>query len=254
VSTNQENYEFHELMKQNKKAEKQAKRAYNEQQHNIATADLTFQGWPKIARLNRDIVITEKIDGTNAAIGIGPPAGTMRVIDDDLLQAFYPAMGAGKVWAQSRTRLLSPYDDNMGFAAWVEKHRELLITTLGPGLHFGEWYGQGIQRGYGLTENRFALFNTERWSEGEGALALANARLNECAIYCVPVLSAGSGWVVGDMFYPDSVLANLGYHGSSAVPGFMKPEGIVVWHKASGTLFKATLENDEKPKNSREVS
>lgn len=31
---------------------------------------LEFQPWPKIARLNRDIVITEKIDGTNAAVHI----------------------------------------------------------------------------------------------------------------------------------------------------------------------------------------
>ena len=27
-----------------------------------------FRDWPKIARLNRDVVITEKIDGTNGAI------------------------------------------------------------------------------------------------------------------------------------------------------------------------------------------
>ena len=32
--------------------------------------DIEFQGFGKIPRLNRDIVITEKIDGSNAAIGI----------------------------------------------------------------------------------------------------------------------------------------------------------------------------------------
>ena len=31
-----------------------------------------FKPWPKISRYNRDIVITEKIDGTNGAIHIAP--------------------------------------------------------------------------------------------------------------------------------------------------------------------------------------
>jgi hypothetical protein len=145
----------------------------------------------------------------------------------------------------------------MGVATWVKEHRELLIETLGPGLHFGEWYGQGIQRGYGLTEKRFALFNTARWNDGEGALALANARLNGCAIYCVPVLFTGQ-WSIGiadqDLFSPMWYLHTLECVGSSAVPGFMYPEGIVVFHRASNTLLKATIKDDEKPKNSREVA
>ena len=36
---------------------------------------------------------------------------------------------------------------------------------LGVGQHFGEWWGFGIQRGYGLHERRFSLFNTGRWSD-----------------------------------------------------------------------------------------
>ena len=31
-------------------------------------SELTFEPWPKIPRLKRDIIITEKIDGTNAQI------------------------------------------------------------------------------------------------------------------------------------------------------------------------------------------
>jgi hypothetical protein len=53
---------------------------------------------------------------------------------------------------------------------------------------------------------------------------------------------------------PAAALEYLRVDGSQAVPGFMKPEGIVIWHKASGTLLKATLEGDEKPKGSTEVS
>jgi hypothetical protein len=29
----------------------------------------------------------------------------------------------------------------------------------------------------------------------------------------------------------------------------MNPEGVVIYHTASGQLFKKTIENDEKPKN-----
>jgi len=56
------------------------------------------------------------------------------------------------------------------------------------------------------------------------------------------------------VFMPAAALEYLRVDGSQAVPGFMKPEGIVIWHKASGTLLKATLEGDEKPKGSTEVS
>jgi hypothetical protein len=49
-----------------------------------------------------------------------------------------------------------------------EEHRDDLLT-LGPGRHFGEWWGAGIQRRYGLTEKRFSLFNVTRWGEARPA-------------------------------------------------------------------------------------
>ena len=101
-----------------------------------------FQEFPKLARLSREVIITEKIDGTNAQI----------YIDD-----------AQNIMAGSRTRWISPEADNFGFAAWARAHRDELLT-LGPGRHFGEWWGVGIQRGYGLSERRFSLFNTQRWA------------------------------------------------------------------------------------------
>ena len=103
---------------------------------------LVFAPMPKIARLNREIIITEKIDGTNASVHIVPDFET----------------GACKVLAASRTRWITPQNDNLGFAAWVEANREGLLQ-LGPGHHFGEWWGRGINRNYGLTERRFSLFN-----------------------------------------------------------------------------------------------
>jgi hypothetical protein len=43
-------------------------------------------------------------------------------------------------------------------------------------------------------------------------------------------------------------LEDLRLFGSRAEPGFMKPEGIVVFMHASRTMHKVTLEGDEQPK------
>lgn len=191
-----------------------------------------FQPWPKIARLNRDIVITEKLDGTNAAIGIIPcdMPGCLGVASD--CRAI--------VYAQSRTRLITPEADNFGFAAWVRDNAETLVMDLGPGLHFGEWWGRGIQRNYGLDERRFSLFNTKRFGPQLDHEPFATPSLG-----VVPVLYEGP---YGEHFPVAGVLMDLRYKGSAAAPGFMKPEGIVVWHTAARTMFKVTLEGDEAPK------
>lgn len=252
----------------NRKEEKQRKKLEKEAKYQRETAGLEFMEWPKIARLNREIVITEKIDGTNAAIGIRKLAP----LTVDGIAVTTPEY---QVYAQSRTRIITPDSDNFGFAAWVERNKEVLIQTLGEGLHFGEWWGVGIQRGYGLTERRFSLFNTYRWNSGEGADALRAARARGVAIYCVPVLWEGPWHVNGvagyvedtdpvnedgspkwlnepgnprHRFMPEFELEFLKREGSQAVPGFKSPEGIVVFHKAGGVAFKATCENDEQHK------
>lgn len=184
-----------------------------------------FQPWPKIARLNRDIVITEKIDGTNAAIGVLP---CENVLCSGVSPDCRPV-----VYAQSRTRIITPQADNFGFARWVANNADSLARDLGPGLHFGEWWGQGIQRGYGLTEKRFSLFNAGRWADMPP----------ETGLYLVPVLYEGP-WHHHEV---ENVLGRL-RQGSVAAPGFMKPEGIVIFHKAANTMFKVTLEGDEAPK------
>lgn len=179
--------------------------------------EIEFEAWPKIARLNRQMQISEKIDGTNAAV----------IVTDD-----------GRVAAQSRKRLITPQDDNFGFARWVQENAETLAATLGPGRHFGEWWGSGIQRGYGLSkgEKRFSLFNVNRYKDADFS-ALGNVAL-------VPVLYTGP-------FDTEEVADQIQYlrdNGSVAAPGFTKPEGVVVFHVAAQTAFKVTLENDESPK------
>lgn len=174
---------------------------------------MDFQEFPKIARLTRECVITEKIDGTNAQV----------YITED-----------GQIYFGSRTRWITPEDDNYGFARWGMEHREELLL-LGAGRHFGEWWGQGIQRKYGMSEKRFSLFNVSRW-DSEDRPACCNV---------VPILYRGD-------FTTDAVtsaLEDLRMNGSKAAPGFMKPEGIVVYHTAGRIYFKKTIEKDEEPKS-----
>ena len=178
--------------------------------------EFEFTAFPKIARLNREVVVTEKIDGTNAQV----------IVSDD----------GTELHAASRTKLITPETDNAGFARWVQENKEDLLT-LGPGSHFGEWWGSGIQRKYGLVngEKRFSLFNTHRWGPDE-------TRPRCCHV--VPVLWSG----MFQDFHPDDMIAALVRDGSAAAPGFMNPEGIVIFHTAGNHLFKKTVLKDESPK------
>ena len=172
-----------------------------------------FVGFPKIPRLSRRCVITEKIDGTNGCIYIG----------DD-----------GEFLVGSRTRWITPNNDNHGFARWAYEHKEELLK-LGPGRHFGEWWGQGIQRGYGLKEKRFSLFNTSRWLDDS---------VRPACCHVVPVLYDGMFHSASVDFYVNWLVTN----GSRAATGFMRPEGIVIYHTAANLCFKRTIENDDEPK------
>lgn len=170
--------------------------------------NVEFIKFPKIPRLNREIVITEKIDGTNAQIYISEDGG------------FYVA---------SRNRWITPDNDNAGFAKWAYENKDDLMQ-LGTGRHYGEWWGQNIQRNYGLTEKRFSLFNVAEWGE---------ERPNCCHV--VPILYTGP-------FTTEAIedtMENLRRTGSIAAEGYMNPEGIVVYHTALNGYFKVTLENDE---------
>ena len=192
-----------------------------------------FVGFPKIARLSREAIVTEKIDGTN---------GCIRITDD------------GQFLIGSRTRWITPDCDNHGFARWATEHKDDLMK-LGPGTHFGEWWGSGIQRGYALPkgEKRWSLFNVVRWClssdvpsripTGDPRIEKYQDKLPVCC-HLVPVLYRGifctqecQGWI-----------EYLKREGSLASPGFMKPEGIVVYHVAGNVGFKKTIENDEQPK------
>lgn len=178
-----------------------------------------FEPFQKIARLKRNCVITEKIDGTNACIYIGED---------------------GEFLTGSRSRWITPTDDNYGFAQWGMSHRDELMQ-LGPGRHFGEWWGAGIQRRYDQPMKRFSLFNVSRWNSMTPPPACCGT---------VPVLFEGpfSTGIVEEQ------IDRLRQHGSVAAPSFMKAEGVIVYLPAARELFKVTVEKDEAPKGIAEAT
>ena len=179
-----------------------------------------FVEWPKIARLSREIIVTEKIDGTNGVIYIGED---------------------GQFLAGSRTQWLIS-SDNHGFGVWAAQNRDELMK-LGPGRHYGEGWGSGIQRGYGLPkgEKRFSLFNVSRW---------ADDAVRPACCYVVPTMYQGPF----NTATVEAQLDRLRVYGSIAAPGFMKPEGVVIFHPQGNVGFKKTIERDEEYKGKHKAA
>lgn len=168
--------------------------------------EVEFKPWPKIRRENPfAVTITEKIDGTNACI----------VIKEGEL-----------VGVQSRKRFITPEDDNYGFAGWVHRNLEDLLS-LGDGYHYGEWAGPGIQQNqHGLEEKQFFLFNTFRWSN--------NPNLPACCSV-VPVLFQGD-------LEANTVNKLLTQLLSNAKPGTV-PEGVITYYHSTKSFTKHTIKN-----------
>ena len=197
-----------------------------------------FHAFPKIPRFNRPFVITEKIDGSNGVLTIDIGYKDFDAQDVNALSV-YTDEGTFTLRAGSRKRWINPNQDNHGFAQWAWDNAKELALGLGEGTHYGEWWGSGINRGYGLRkgEKHFSLFNTVRWN-------LDNTP--DC-VSVVPVLSWGTS--AADLHAEmSSTLGCLRKYGSIAAPEFMNPEGIVVYHKAGNHMYKATLEGDDLPK------
>ena len=200
-----------------------------------------FIAFKKIPRLNREVVITEKIDGTNAQILISPtnnpdPSALCAMpMDVRILDGGTPSTIFYNVYAGSRSKWITPVNDNHGFAKWVLEHVYDLVRILGVGRFYGEWWGKGIQRGYELEEKRFSLFNPDFEFKSD-PMGLVRT---------VPILYRGNF----DSIWVSKALELLKQDGSHAAPGYDNPEGVVIYHTASGQNFKVTYENDEGGKN-----
>lgn len=208
-----------------------------------------FQSYPKIPRYSREIIITEKIDGSNGQIYIlrndsirsndsflefkESPLSLAGLFGED----YGIAPGYYNIFAGSRNRWVTTDNDNFGFASWV-KENAVELLKLGEGRHFGEWWGKGIQRGYGLDTKKFSLFNVNRWNSYN--------KPDCCDV--IPVLYKGP-WTYmledsSSISAIDYAMYNLREAGSFAAPGYMNPEGIIIFHTAGNYLFKKTFMHD----------
>jgi hypothetical protein len=201
-----------------------------------------FSPWPKTPRLFRDITVTEKLDGTNAAVQIVELATLDHVVrGDGEVELFGPqpiaVIDGLAIFAQSRNRLIFPgkTTDNYGFAGWVENNAASLVEDLGEGIHYGEWWGQGIARKYDAKVKTFSLFNTARYAD----ITFTTPNLD-----VVPILYEGPF----DQAEIDGVLTSLRLDGSYASIGFKNPEGVIVYHSASRQVFKVTLDSNDQGK------
>jgi len=176
--------------------------------------DTEFHEFPKITRFyEQDVCITEKIDGTNGLVWIGED-GTIR--------------------AGSRSRWITPEDDNYGFARWVEANKDELIK-LGPGYHYGEWWGNGIQRKYAMAKKVFSLFNVHMWR--------VNQDRPECCDV-VPTLYVGpvTPEIINQFSKPmERSIAALKYDIE-----FTNVEGYMMYFTKAGKYFKCPLDKGAK--------
>jgi len=181
-----------------------------------------FRKFPKISRLQSPVIVTEKLDGTNACVVIVHTGMTTHVVR-----------------AQSRNRFLTPDDDNYGFARWVADNSEMLVDLLGPGYHYGEWFGQGIARNYALTRKWFALFQVDRYAEMAGNRAVD---MDGIGMMLVPELLRAV------TFCPNVLeQARFALSGGSKINNFPRPEGYVIFFEHNRATFKVVLDkHDEK--------
>jgi hypothetical protein len=137
-----------------------------------------------------------KLHGTNAAIHI---------------------CGDGTILAQSRTAIISPQNDNCGFARWVmsqeDKWQNIKSNTSMDIIVFGEWVGPGVQKGVAVNSipNKiFAVF----------AVILKNE--NDVAFICDP----------------EGISSMLCKHDKSM------PENVYIlpWYEQDEQIFKSTID------------
>lgn len=190
--------------------------------------DIEFQEWPKMPRFfDSDFIISEKIDGTNSQIFIDSSLSMIR--------------------AGSRNRWLKLDDDNFGFANWVNDNQEELMQLLGPGTHYGEWWGQGIQRRYGMDRKVFSLFNSTRWN------GLFNAAPGKMICDVVPSKKFNLSQICREadsnevsMF--NRMISDAWFHfmpkslaAAKYGQDFTNPEGFTMFHERSRQVFKVPV-------------
>jgi hypothetical protein len=201
--------------------------------------------WSTAPELFGSATLTELLDGHTIGIHVevlkrNPRSGEVTVRDGDVMRVD-PVGGAQffRVWVQNRERMVTPDQrDVQGVAAWVKAHAGAIAETLGPGIHFGEWWGYKICRGYGLPagDRRFSLFNTARWGFIDGTQVPS--------LYTVPVLWEGP--LEDNWNTVREQMDKLHEQGSSAVPGYRYPAGVLLYHASADAMMRHVFKGEER--------
>jgi len=187
---------------------------------------MEFEAFPKIQRYEKaHCTITEKIDGTNGCI---------------IFPDHFPETGAYTVQSRKRIITAGKQTDNAGFAGWVEKEVDRLYDFFGVGRHYGEWWGVSIQRGYDQTARYFTPFNSHRFSDD---YFMAMGVVGPPELRPLPVLWQGPLSELSQG--TDTAMDLLKSVGSIAAPGYVNPEGWMIYSQAFGYL-KVPFENAHK--------
>lgn len=217
-----------------------------------------FKSWGSTPRFHKGLHITEKIDGTNAGVCVQGVSKTVFDGHPDAMRVFGEECDY-LVRAQSRKRIITPGNDNFGFAAWVWENAASLANLLGHGYHYGEWYGEGIQKNpLAVKGRRWALFNTWHWGRKENLDRLRMVDIP--GLTTVPVLHDEQRDGPADYMTIPAIINGLNAGGSRA-DGFMTlpnahkmdfhvegPEGIIVWQRETRQRYKILLREDDKHK------
>lgn len=133
--------------------------------------DIDLIKWPSIEHLHHLIASFQKESEVFGDAYVMPKIPYRAKVKLDGTNAAVQMRADGRCIAQSRSRLIHPQEDNLGFAAWLELHKDYFhdlnqrmhqqAPVSGPILLFGEWCGQGIQKRTAISKipkRVFAIF------------------------------------------------------------------------------------------------
>lgn len=192
---------------------------------------MEFKAYKKTPRVDKlTFTISEKIDGTNAVLYVHHPHFG-EVLNGTEKPPFILAGSRSKWLLQEPGK---PNDDNHGFGRWVKDNEEELMK-LPQGYHYGEWYGKGINRAYGLKDRRFMLFNFNRY------VKLKEENQLPSVVELETVLADNVSFEHLNQIGAQ-VAARLIQGGSVHVPGFRSTEGIILRQAHSDIVHKHVWE------------
>lgn len=177
-----------------------------------------FKAWREIEKFTGiHVIVTEKIHGANCHVNVvSQPDGSLKAI-------------AGKRTSYVGTQGL------FGFGEFVTSNEKEICEKLGPGRHYAEWTGAGVNGDYGLKNKTAVLFNTRHHGPKKAAGVLPDR------FDVVPVLYDGP--YVQEKI--DEVLADLKANGSKFSHGYMRPEGVVLFFPLFNAYKKIVFKPEE---------